>query len=117
MVLYRFAFPSTLNKVEIVFGIWNNYCSQIISHGVTMLHAKFGTRLYEFDTELVLGRLQLYMDAIKQKVKVLSVHVLDYLMEQCILFLARIPKKDLEESETTATSKGRYTMDTRENMV
>jgi len=57
------------------------------------------------------------MDAIKKKVKVLSVHVLDYLMEQCILFLARIPKKDLEESETTTTSKGRYTMDTRENMV
>ena len=47
------------------------YCSQIISHGVdvTMLHAKFGTRLYEFDTELVLGRLQLYMDAIKKKSK------------------------------------------------
>ena len=71
-----------------------------------MLHAKFGTRLYEFDTELVLGRLQLYMDAIKKKVKVLSVHVLDYLMEQCILFLARIPKKDSKNQKQQPHPKG-----------
>ena len=67
MVLYRFAFPSTLNKVEIMFGVWDTYCSYIVSHGVNMLYAKFGTRLYAFDTKLVLARLHIYMEAIRVK--------------------------------------------------
>ena len=44
-------------------------CAQFVSrsHGVNMLYAKFGTRLYEFDTELVLARLHIYMEAIRVK--------------------------------------------------
>ena len=67
MVLYRFHFPSTLTQVEILFGVPSSSCSYIISHGITMLYAKFGNRLNYFDHEMVLRRLQDYQDSINTK--------------------------------------------------
>ena len=67
MVLYRFAFPSTINKLEVMFGRPASYCSVIVKHGVTLLYARFGIRLYEFDIVLVLQRVHLYQQAIQKK--------------------------------------------------
>ena len=57
MVLYRFAFPSTLNKLEVMFGIPSTTCSIIVNHGIKMLKAKFGERLRSFVVELVLRNI------------------------------------------------------------
>ena len=67
MVLYRFAFPSTLNKLEITFGYPASACSNIVSEGVNLLYARFGTRLLELDIVLILSRLQHYKRAINRK--------------------------------------------------
>ena len=67
MVLYRFAFPSKLSKLEIMFGRAHTNCSLIVSHGVRLLYARFGTRLVEFDAELVLQRIHMYFHAIATK--------------------------------------------------
>ena len=74
MVLYRFAFPSTLSKVEIMFGRSSSSCSLIISHGISLLYARFGNRLLEFDTELVLQRIHLYKAAITRKSRHAATH-------------------------------------------
>ena len=63
-MLYRFAFPSKLSKLEIMFGRAHTNCSLIVSHGVRLLYARFGTRLVEFDAELVLQRIHMYFHAI-----------------------------------------------------
>ena len=67
MVLYRFAFPSTLTKLEITFGRAASACSVIVNHGISLLYARFGTRLNEFDVILVIYRLHLYKEAISAK--------------------------------------------------
>ena len=69
MVLYRFAFPSTMNKLEIMFGIPASACSNIVGRGVNLLYARFGTRLLELDVQLVISRLLLYQRAIAKKSK------------------------------------------------
>ena len=69
MVLYRFAFPSTLNKLEIMVGRSSSSCSRIVTHGVSLIYARFGTRLYEFDIQLVLQRIHLYQEAVSRKSK------------------------------------------------
>ena len=69
MVLYRFAFPSTMNKLEVTFGIHHTACSCIVQHGVELISAKFDNRLTEFDLELVIQRLEIYKHAISQKSK------------------------------------------------
>ena len=69
MILYRFAFPSTLAKLEIMFGRSESTCSRIVNHGISLLYARFGSRLYEFDVELVLERIHLYQQAIGIKSK------------------------------------------------
>ena len=56
MVLFRFAFPTTMNKLECVFGYRYSTCS-----------AKFDGRLERFDVDLILARLQEYQDAIRVK--------------------------------------------------
>jgi hypothetical protein len=60
MVLYRFAFPSTLNKLQVTFGIHYSVCSLIVNHGVNLICAKFENRLTDFDMVLVLKRLGHY---------------------------------------------------------
>ena len=67
MVLYRFAFPSTLNKLEVMFGIPSTTCSIIVNHGIKMLKAKFGERLRSFDVELVLRNIHWYQESISKK--------------------------------------------------
>ena len=67
MVLYRFHFPSTLTQVEIKFGVLSSSRLYIISHGITMLYAKFGNRLNYFDHKIVLRRLRNYQDSINTK--------------------------------------------------
>ena len=71
VVLYRFAFPSKLSKLEIMFGRAHTNCSLIVSHdrGVRLLYARFGTCLVEliFDVELVLQRIHMYFHAIATK--------------------------------------------------
>ena len=69
MVLYRFAFPSTLTKLEVMFGRSASACSVIVNHGIQLLYARFGTRLYEFDVFLVMQRIHLYQEAIRKKSK------------------------------------------------
>ena len=69
MVLYRFAFPSTLNKLEVIFGIHYSVCSHIVKQGVNLLAAKFENRLIDFDFELVVQRLEEYQTAIERKSK------------------------------------------------
>ena len=69
MVLYRFAFPSTLNKLEVIFGIHYSVCSHIIKQGVNLLATKFENRLIHFDFELVIQRLEEYQMAIERKSK------------------------------------------------
>ena len=69
MVLYRFAFPSTLTKLEVMFGRSASACSVIVNHGIQLLYARFGTRLYEFDVLLVMQRIHLYQEAIRKKSK------------------------------------------------
>ena len=44
MVLYRFAFPSTMNKLEVTFGIHQSACSHIVTRGVELISAKFENR-------------------------------------------------------------------------
>jgi hypothetical protein len=67
MVLYRFAFPSTLSKLEIMFGRAHTNCSLIVGHGVRLLYARFGARLIDFDVQLLLPRIHLYFQAIARK--------------------------------------------------
>ena len=67
MVLYRFAFPSTLHKLEVMFGRASTSCSLIVTHGVELLYARFGARLAKFDVVLVLQRIHLYYEAISRK--------------------------------------------------
>ena len=67
MVLYRFAFPSTMNKVEVMFGRSNSSCSRIVKRGVNLLYASFGVRLRDFDVFLVLARIELYKETINKK--------------------------------------------------
>jgi hypothetical protein len=67
MVPYRFAFPSTLHKLEIVFGRSHTNCSLLVTHGVHLLYARFGVRLVNFDIELVLHRIDLCFEAISTK--------------------------------------------------
>ena len=67
MVLYRFAYPSTLNKLEVTFGIHSSACCGIVNHGVNLISAKFENRLTEFDVELVLRNLEKYQTAITRK--------------------------------------------------
>ena len=69
MVLYRFAFPSTLNKLEVMFGRSSSSCSRIVTHGVSLIYARFGTRLYELDIQLVLQQIHLYQEAVSRKSK------------------------------------------------
>ena len=67
MVLFRFAFPTTMNKLECVFGYPYSTCSKIVNYGLSLLYAKFGGRLERFDVDLVLARLHEYQDAIRVK--------------------------------------------------
>ena len=67
MVMYRFAHPTTMIKLEVAFGIHESACSNIVSHGVQLLNAKFGNRLKELDVTLVLLRLEMYQEAIRKK--------------------------------------------------
>ena len=69
MVLYRFAFPSTMNKFEVTFGVHHTACSHIVTRGVELLSAKFENRLTDFDLVLVLQRLEMYKAAIHKKSK------------------------------------------------
>ena len=67
MVLNRFAFPSTLNKLVVVFGIHYSAYSGIVSQGINLLAAKFENRLMDFDVELVLQRMEQYKKTIAVK--------------------------------------------------
>ena len=62
-------FPSTLNKLEVIFGIHYSVCSHIVKQGVNLLAAKFENRLIDFDFELVIQRLEEYQTAIERKSK------------------------------------------------
>ena len=74
MVLYRFAFPSTLNKLQVTFGIHYSVCSLIVNHGVNLICAKFENRLTDFDIVLVLERLEEYQRAIEIKSEGAATH-------------------------------------------
>ena len=74
MVLYRFAFPSTLNKLQVTFGIHYSVCSLIVNHCVNLICAKFENRLTDFDSVLVLERLEEYQRAIEIKSEGAATH-------------------------------------------
>ena len=57
MVLYRFAFPSTMNKLEVTFGIHHTACSHIVQNGVQLLSSKFENRLTDLDLVLIIQKL------------------------------------------------------------
>ena len=61
-----------MNKLEVTFVVHHTACSCIVQHGVELIRAKFDNMLTEFDVELVLQRLQMYIGAISQKAKVQS---------------------------------------------
>ena len=67
MGLFRFAFPSTLHKLEVMFGRASTSCSLIVTYGVELLYARFGARLAKFDVVLVLQIIHLYYEAISRK--------------------------------------------------
>ena len=67
VILYRFAFPSMLSKLEVMFGRAHMNCSSIVNHGVSLLYVRFGRRLVDFDVELAVQRVQLYFEAIARK--------------------------------------------------
>jgi hypothetical protein len=70
MVLFRFSFPTAMNKLEIMFGYHASSCSCIVTKGVDLLYPIFvGTRLLGFDLVLVLSHLDLYQSAITKKSK------------------------------------------------
>ena len=69
MVLYRFAFPSTMNKLEVTFGIHHTACSHIVQNGVQLLSSKFENRLTDLDLVLTIQKLQTYQQAINMKSK------------------------------------------------
>ena len=87
MVLYRFHFPSTLNQVEVQFGVPSTSCSYIINHGVTMLYAKFGERLKYLDHKMVIQRLHEYQEAIWRKSNGAVDNALVLLMELCTKYI------------------------------
>ena len=69
IVLHQFAFPNTLNKLEIMFRRSSIFCSWIVNHGVSLIYACFGTRHNEFDNQLLLQQIHLYQEAITRKSK------------------------------------------------
>ena len=54
MVLFRFAFPTTMHKLQVVFGYPYSTYSKIVNYGLSLLYAKFGGRLEQFMVDLVL---------------------------------------------------------------
>ena len=83
MVLYRFHFPSTLNQVEVQFGVPSTSCSYKINHGVTMLYAKFGERLKYLDHEMVIQDCMSIKKPFGEKAMGLWITALVLLMELC----------------------------------
>ena len=54
-----------VNTLEVVFGYNYSTYSKIVNYGLSLLYAKFGGRLEQFEVDLVLARLQEYQDMIR----------------------------------------------------